>query len=145
MPLELEVAARQACSERVACDNVEPYNQRHQCELSRPAAPGRIAAPLLVPITRNGSIGFQVENAMASVAAAWGLGLDWDIIRAGLASMCADIALRSTGSPALLAVIQRRLISTKIRWRFARERTESDPERHSIRPRFAWADAVPLR
>lgn len=25
-----------------------------------------------VPITRNGKIGFQVENVMASVAAAWG-------------------------------------------------------------------------
>src|SRR5690606_35422120 len=28
-----------------------------------------------IPITRQGSIGFQVENAMASVAAAWGCGL----------------------------------------------------------------------
>jgi UDP-N-acetylmuramyl pentapeptide synthase len=39
-----------------------------------------------VPITRNGSIGFQVENAMAGVAAAWGVGLPWDVIRRGLAS-----------------------------------------------------------
>jgi cyanophycin synthetase len=30
------------------------------------------------PITRNGTIGFQIENAMAAVAAAWALGLDWD-------------------------------------------------------------------
>jgi len=37
-----------------------------------------------VPITRNGAIGFQVENVMASVAAAWGCGLSWDAIRAGL-------------------------------------------------------------
>ncbi len=39
-----------------------------------------------IPITRNGSIGFQVENVMASVAAAWGVGLDWDSVRAGLKS-----------------------------------------------------------
>uniref|UniRef100_UPI00374DB556 cyanophycin synthetase n=1 Tax=Undibacterium sp. TaxID=1914977 RepID=UPI00374DB556 len=39
-----------------------------------------------IPITRNGSIGFQVENVMASVAAAWGVGIEWDAIRAGLKS-----------------------------------------------------------
>ena len=37
-----------------------------------------------VPITRGGVIGFQVENVMASVAAAWAVGLDWDKIRLGL-------------------------------------------------------------
>jgi cyanophycin synthetase len=37
-------------------------------------------------ITRNGTIGFQVDNVMAAVAAAWGLGLDWDAIRGGLMS-----------------------------------------------------------
>lgn len=37
-----------------------------------------------VPITRNGTVGFQVENVMASVAAAWGVGVDWDKIRVGL-------------------------------------------------------------
>jgi cyanophycin synthetase len=37
-----------------------------------------------IPITRNGSIGFQVENVMASVAAAWAVNLDWDHIRTGL-------------------------------------------------------------
>ncbi len=39
-----------------------------------------------VPITHHGAIGFQVENVLASVAAVWGLGLDWAVIRAGLAS-----------------------------------------------------------
>jgi cyanophycin synthetase len=39
-----------------------------------------------IPITRNGSIGFQVENVMASVAAAWAVGIDWDVIRSGLTS-----------------------------------------------------------
>ena len=43
-----------------------------------------------VPITRQGTIGFQVENVMASVAAVWGLGLDWDILQQGLASFVND-------------------------------------------------------
>ncbi len=43
-----------------------------------------------VPITLKGRIGFQVENVMAAVAAAWATGLDWDAIRAGLASFVAD-------------------------------------------------------
>ncbi|MEJ6006268.1 cyanophycin synthetase [Paucibacter sp. AS339] len=43
-----------------------------------------------IPITRNGAIGFQVENAMASVAAGWGIGIDWDTIRRGVASFAND-------------------------------------------------------
>ncbi len=43
-----------------------------------------------VPLTRNGSIGFQVENVMAALAAGWGLGLDWGVIRQGLASFQSD-------------------------------------------------------
>jgi len=43
-----------------------------------------------VPITRGGSIGFQVENVMAAVAAAWGVGIAWESIRAGLASFAND-------------------------------------------------------
>jgi len=43
-----------------------------------------------IPLTRGGLIGFQVENAMASVAAAWGVGLSWDAIRAGLTSFVND-------------------------------------------------------
>ncbi len=43
-----------------------------------------------IPITLNGAIGFQVENVMSSVAAAWALGLDWDVIRKGLASFSND-------------------------------------------------------
>jgi cyanophycin synthetase len=39
-----------------------------------------------IPITRNGSIRFQVENAMAATAAAWGLGIPWDLIRRGMAT-----------------------------------------------------------
>ncbi|NMM12194.1 MAG: cyanophycin synthetase [Rhodoferax sp.] len=43
-----------------------------------------------VPITHQGRIGFQVENVMASVAAAWGLGLSWETIDRGLASFVND-------------------------------------------------------
>ncbi|HEX2012704.1 MAG TPA: cyanophycin synthetase [Roseateles sp.] len=43
-----------------------------------------------IPFTRGGAIPFQVENAMASVAAGWGVGLDWDTIRRGLASFSND-------------------------------------------------------
>jgi cyanophycin synthetase len=39
-----------------------------------------------VPVTLGGSIGFQVENVMASVAAAWALKIDWSTIEAGLTS-----------------------------------------------------------
>ena len=45
-----------------------------------------------VPITRNGTLPFQVENVMAAVAAAWAVGLDWDTIRSGLASFKNDVA-----------------------------------------------------
>jgi len=51
----------------------------------------RIELPLRdIPLTRNGEIPFQVENVMASVAAGWALGLDWEVIRRGLASFVSD-------------------------------------------------------
>ncbi|WP_394789228.1 cyanophycin synthetase [Rhodoferax sp.] len=43
-----------------------------------------------VPLTRAGTIGFQVDNAMAAVAAAWGVGMNWDTIRRGLSSFAND-------------------------------------------------------
>ncbi|MDR2239786.1 MAG: cyanophycin synthetase [Zoogloeaceae bacterium] len=43
-----------------------------------------------VALTRKGTIPFQVDNAMASVAAAWALNLDWAAIRAGLQSFASD-------------------------------------------------------
>jgi len=43
-----------------------------------------------IPLTRGGSIAFQVENAMAAVAAAWAVGLSWDVVRRGLASFAND-------------------------------------------------------
>jgi cyanophycin synthetase len=43
-----------------------------------------------IPLTRNGSIPFQVENAMAAMAAAWALSLDWQTIGRGLATFISD-------------------------------------------------------
>jgi cyanophycin synthetase len=43
-----------------------------------------------IPITQNGTIGFQIENAMAAIGAGWALALDWSIIRAGLATFVSD-------------------------------------------------------
>jgi cyanophycin synthetase len=43
-----------------------------------------------IPLTRGGAIGFQVGNAMAAVAAAWALGMDWETLRKGLRSFVND-------------------------------------------------------
>ncbi|QXZ09814.1 cyanophycin synthetase [Comamonas sp. Y33R10-2] len=43
-----------------------------------------------IPITRNGTITFQVENVMASIGAAWAVGLPWQTIRRGLAGFLND-------------------------------------------------------
>ena len=43
-----------------------------------------------IPITLNGTIHFQTENAMAAIGAAWGLGIPWDQIRQGLATFTSD-------------------------------------------------------
>lgn len=43
-----------------------------------------------VPITRNGTIGFQVANVMASVAAAWAIDMPWESICAGLKSFASE-------------------------------------------------------
>jgi len=43
-----------------------------------------------IPLTQNGDIHFQVENAMAVIGAAWALEMDWKIIRAGLKSFVSD-------------------------------------------------------
>jgi cyanophycin synthetase len=43
-----------------------------------------------IPLTMDGRITFQIENVMASVAAAWALGMDWDSIRQGLAGFSND-------------------------------------------------------
>lgn len=43
-----------------------------------------------VPLTRNGTIGFQVENVMAAVAAAWALGYGWETIEQAVAGFVSD-------------------------------------------------------
>ncbi len=43
-----------------------------------------------VLITRGGTIGFQVENVMAAVGAAWATGLPFDVVLRGLASFTSD-------------------------------------------------------
>ena len=43
-----------------------------------------------IPITMGGAIGFQVENVMASVAAAWALSIPWNTIRVALARFSND-------------------------------------------------------
>ena len=43
-----------------------------------------------IPVTRGGSIGFQVENVMAAVAAAWAVHINWDTIKSALASFVND-------------------------------------------------------
>jgi cyanophycin synthetase len=44
-----------------------------------------------VPLTRQGQIGFQTENVMAAVAAAWAVNVPWDIIALGLSTFISDI------------------------------------------------------
>ncbi|MES2685617.1 MAG: cyanophycin synthetase [Pseudomonadota bacterium] len=43
-----------------------------------------------VPLTRGGSITFQVENVMAAIAAAWAVGIQWETLKSGLASFVSD-------------------------------------------------------
>ena len=43
-----------------------------------------------IPLTREGMIGFQVENAMAAIGAVWALGIAWNIIREGLRTFVSD-------------------------------------------------------
>jgi cyanophycin synthetase len=95
----------QACSGRViffAADGGHPVLGTHRAQGHRSiwveggcivAAEGeqRHTLPLdQVPFTQGGRIGFQVENAMAAVGAAWGMDVPWDTIRQGLASFQSD-------------------------------------------------------
>lgn len=45
-----------------------------------------------IPLTQGGVIAFQIENVMAATAAAWALGLDWEVVVAGLRSFVNDAA-----------------------------------------------------
>ncbi|WP_153110257.1 cyanophycin synthetase [Propionivibrio limicola] len=43
-----------------------------------------------IPVTANGAVSFQIENAMAATGAGWALGLDWKIVEAGLGNFVND-------------------------------------------------------
>jgi len=43
-----------------------------------------------IPLTRQGRIGFQVENVMAAAAAAWAANVPWNVIEKGLATFISD-------------------------------------------------------
>ncbi|NMM06421.1 cyanophycin synthetase [Polaromonas sp.] len=85
-----------------AADRHHPLMATHRAQGKRVVY---VAGPLLVaaegawverialhtiPVTRDGSIGFQVENVMAAVAAAWAVDIGWDAIKSGLASFVND-------------------------------------------------------
>ncbi|TXI63112.1 MAG: cyanophycin synthetase [Limnohabitans sp.] len=44
-----------------------------------------------VPLTRGGQIGFQTENVLASIGAAWAIGVSWDAIAQGLSTFISDV------------------------------------------------------
>jgi len=44
-----------------------------------------------VPLTRQGQIGFQTENVMAAIGAAWAVDVPWDAIAQGVATFISDI------------------------------------------------------
>ncbi|MCL2872311.1 MAG: cyanophycin synthetase [Betaproteobacteria bacterium] len=43
-----------------------------------------------IPLTRNGSIPFQIDNAMAALAAAWAINIPWETIARGFATFVSD-------------------------------------------------------
>jgi cyanophycin synthetase len=45
-----------------------------------------------IPLTRGGTIPFQVENTLAAVAAAWALNIEWGILRHALTHFVSDTA-----------------------------------------------------
>lgn len=78
-----EVARRLSTGEPVA------YRRDDALHLSRNGE--TLDFPLAqIPLTRNGTISFQVENALCAATAAWVLGVPADRIRAGLATFVSD-------------------------------------------------------
>ncbi len=55
-----------------------------------------------IPITHNGKIKFQIENAMAAVGAAWAQGIPAEVIRAGIESFSPS----QKGSPGRFNIVQ---------------------------------------
>jgi cyanophycin synthetase len=85
-----------------ACDRKQPLMTTHRAQGHRVvyidgdhlvAVEGKFQHKIAlanVPVTRNGTIGFQVENVMAAVAAAWGANVEWDDIEQGLKTFGSD-------------------------------------------------------
>ena len=44
-----------------------------------------------VPLTRSGQIGFQTENVLAAIGAAWAVGVPWEAIAQGLSTFISDV------------------------------------------------------
>jgi len=44
-----------------------------------------------VPLTRGGQIGFQTENVLAAIGAAWAVDVPWDAIAQGLSTFISDV------------------------------------------------------
>ncbi len=100
------VRMRDACPGSViffACDKYHPVMATHRAQGYRVvyvdggdivAGTGNqeLRVPLAdIPLTRNGTIGFQIENAMAAIAAAWGLNVAWDTICQGVSGFVNDV------------------------------------------------------
>jgi cyanophycin synthetase len=66
------------------------YIQNNCIMASEGAWEARVALLDAVPLTFGGLIGFQVENAMASAAAAWTLGVPFEVIRHALETFVND-------------------------------------------------------
>jgi cyanophycin synthetase len=103
-PLVADMAPK--CPGRVIFFGMDPGHEvivRHRAEGGRAAivrageivlveGPNEVARVPLdrVPMTWNGRVGFQIQNALAAAAAGWGAGLPWDVLRAGLETFAAD-------------------------------------------------------
>jgi cyanophycin synthetase len=99
------VKMRDACPGSViffAQDKYHPVMATHRAQGSRVvfvdggeivASKGNqeLRVPLAqIPITRNGTVGFQIENAMSAIAAVWGLNVAWETIGKGVSSFVND-------------------------------------------------------
>jgi cyanophycin synthetase len=50
----------------------------------------RVTSLSAVPLTRDGRIGFQVDNVLAATAACWSIGVSCEVMRVGLATFTSD-------------------------------------------------------
>ena len=83
-PNEPALAAHRAQGKRVVyVDDGAIVAQQGRMQVRLPLAQ--------VPLTRNGQIGFQTENVMAAIGAAWAIGVNWDDMARGLASFISDV------------------------------------------------------